>query len=183
MVRRFQQIKDYRVDRLTHCLLVAALFLQIGCSSRPSAPVDLETAVAVRPGGCPEGPPCPKKNDGKNKNKGVEKSDNQSEKQLVAQTQFRLNTPPSENNNSLLGGIVGNSQNLFDELEIREKITYKVQKALKRMGYYKEDVDGIARSSTIDAMNRFQRDNNLKIDRFERVNIETLKALGVDIPD
>ena len=82
-----------------------------------------------------------------------------------------------------MGGIVGNSQNLFDELEIREKITYKVQKALKRMGYYKEDVDGIARSSTIDAMNRFQRDNNLKIDRFERVNIETLKALGVDIPD
>lgn len=176
------------MDKLTHSLLVAvALLLQIGCSSQISAPVDvdLETAVAVRPGGCPEGPPCPKKNDGKKKNKGVEQSDNRSQKQLVAQTQFSLNIPPSDRD-VLLAGIVGSSRGvLLDTLEIekRKKITYKVQRALKRVGYYKEDVDGIARPSTIDAMNRFQRDNDLKTNRFEKVNIETLKALGIDIPD
>ena len=54
-----------------------------------------------------------------------------------------------------------------------------IQRKLKSAGYYNGPVDGAIGPQTIEAVNRFQRDNNLPVDRY--LNIETVKALEVSI--
>ena len=52
-----------------------------------------------------------------------------------------------------------------------------IQKKLKAWGYYNGDVDGIYGSKTYNAVKKFQKKNNLKIDGIAGEN--TLKALGI----
>lgn len=52
-----------------------------------------------------------------------------------------------------------------------------IQRALRDKGYEISGIDGVIGSETIRAVNAFQRDNNLPVDRY--LNIETVKALGV----
>lgn len=52
-----------------------------------------------------------------------------------------------------------------------------IQKKLKAWGYYNGDVDGIYGSKTYNAVKKFQKKNNLKVDGI--VGENTLKALGI----
>lgn len=52
-----------------------------------------------------------------------------------------------------------------------------VQKALVKAGYNPGGIDGVIGQQTMSAVNQYQRDNNLPIDKY--LNIETLKALNV----
>jgi len=53
----------------------------------------------------------------------------------------------------------------------------KIQTALKEKGFNPGPIDGIIGSQTIAAVNEFQRENKLPVDRY--LNIKTLNALGV----
>lgn len=53
-----------------------------------------------------------------------------------------------------------------------------IQTKLKSWGYYDGDVDGIYGSKTFNAVKKFQKKNNLKVDGI--VGDETLKALGIN---
>lgn len=53
----------------------------------------------------------------------------------------------------------------------------QIQQALKSEGYNPGPIDGVIGAETIQAVNAFQRDNNLPVDRY--LNIETVRALGV----
>ncbi len=52
-----------------------------------------------------------------------------------------------------------------------------IQRALSAAGYNPGSSDGVIGSQTMQAVNAFQRDNGLPVDRY--LNIETVKALGV----
>jgi len=56
-----------------------------------------------------------------------------------------------------------------------------IQRALISAGYDigSTKVDGVIGSDTIRAVNAFQRDNNLPVDKY--LNIETVEALGVSV--
>lgn len=56
------------------------------------------------------------------------------------------------------------------------KIT-EIQQALKSRGYYAGEVDGILGPQTLEAVQSFEKANNLPVDQF--LNIETVTALGV----
>jgi hypothetical protein len=53
----------------------------------------------------------------------------------------------------------------------------QIQQALKNAGYNPGPIDGDIGQQTMSAVNAFQRDKNLPVDRY--LNVETLKALGV----
>jgi len=53
----------------------------------------------------------------------------------------------------------------------------QIQRALKEAGYNPGAVDGVVGEQTIAAVNAFQRDKGLPVDKY--LNIATLKALGV----
>lgn len=53
----------------------------------------------------------------------------------------------------------------------------QIQVALKDRGYEPGKIDGVIGLETIAAVNKFQKDNNLPVDRY--LNIDTLKALDV----
>ena len=53
----------------------------------------------------------------------------------------------------------------------------QIQSALKKAGYDPGRVDGVIGENTIAAVNAFQKDKGLPVDRY--LNIETLKVLGV----
>ena len=54
-----------------------------------------------------------------------------------------------------------------------------IQSALKERGYNPGPVDGVIGSQTIQAMNAFQRDNDIPTDEY--INIQSVKALGINI--
>jgi len=54
-----------------------------------------------------------------------------------------------------------------------------IQRALMAREYNPGAVDGVIGMDTIGAMNAFQRDNSLPVDKY--INMETVKALGVDL--
>jgi hypothetical protein len=54
-----------------------------------------------------------------------------------------------------------------------------LQQALASKGYNPGKIDGVVGVDTIKAVNAFQNDNNLPTDKY--INIETVKALGVDL--
>lgn len=54
----------------------------------------------------------------------------------------------------------------------------QIQTKLKAWGYYSGNVDGIYGSKTYDAVKKFQKKNNLKVDGIAGVN--TLNALGIN---
>ena len=58
------------------------------------------------------------------------------------------------------------------------EITSRIQQALKDKGYNPGRIDGIFGHSTLIAMERFQRDNNLIVGQ---LTMQTVEALGVDI--
>ncbi len=53
----------------------------------------------------------------------------------------------------------------------------EIQSALKVAGYESGKIDGVVGSETMAAVNAFQRDKGLPVDRY--LNVATLKALGV----
>ncbi|MGB0922484.1 MAG: peptidoglycan-binding domain-containing protein [Alphaproteobacteria bacterium] len=53
----------------------------------------------------------------------------------------------------------------------------QIQQSLKNEGYNPGPIDGVIGAKTIEAVNAFQRDNDLPVDRY--LNIETVRALGV----
>ena len=53
----------------------------------------------------------------------------------------------------------------------------QIQRALKRAGYNPGKIDGVIGGDTMAAVNAFQRDQGLPVDRY--LNLATLKALGV----
>lgn len=53
----------------------------------------------------------------------------------------------------------------------------QIQVALDERGYNPGKIDGVIGRETIEAVNKFQKDKDLPVDRY--LNIETLKALGV----
>ena len=57
------------------------------------------------------------------------------------------------------------------------EIILDIQRALSIRGYALEKIDGKFGKNTLDALNRFQRDNDLPVD--EHINIESLNALGI----
>ncbi len=65
---------------------------------------------------------------------------------------------------------------LCDTNMTRDRIA-KIQQSLKTAGYKIGVVDGVIGAGTIKAMNAFQKDNDLPVDRY--LNIETVNALGV----
>ena len=65
---------------------------------------------------------------------------------------------------------------LCDTNMTRSRIT-QIQRALKAAGHDVGSIDGVIGSSTIQAINAFQRAEGLPVDRY--INIKTLKALGV----
>lgn len=54
-----------------------------------------------------------------------------------------------------------------------------IQRALMQREYNPGVIDGVIGLDTIGAMNAFQRDNSLPVDKY--INMETVKALGVDL--
>lgn len=52
-----------------------------------------------------------------------------------------------------------------------------IQTALKDKGYNPGPIDGVVGTETMKAMNEFQKDNNLPIDKY--LNVESIRALGV----
>ena len=54
-----------------------------------------------------------------------------------------------------------------------------IQRALMERDYNPSVIDGVIGADTIGAMNAFQRDNQLPIDKY--INMETVKALGVNL--
>ncbi len=58
----------------------------------------------------------------------------------------------------------------------RSRIT-DLQRALKSEGYDPGEIDGVIGRDTMNAVNRYQRDNNLPVDKY--LNIETLNALNI----
>ena len=54
-----------------------------------------------------------------------------------------------------------------------------IQRALSSQGYNPGPIDGVIGSNTIQAVNKFQLDNDLPTDKY--INIETVRALGVDL--
>lgn len=58
----------------------------------------------------------------------------------------------------------------------RDRIT-QIQRALDKRGYKPGAIDGIIGKQTITAVNAFQKDEKLPVDRY--LNLDTLKALGV----
>lgn len=52
-----------------------------------------------------------------------------------------------------------------------------IQQALERAGYNPGPIDGIVGPETMRAVNAYQRDNNLPVDKY--LNVKTVKALGV----
>jgi peptidoglycan hydrolase-like protein with peptidoglycan-binding domain len=52
-----------------------------------------------------------------------------------------------------------------------------IQSALKKAGYNPGPIDGVIGEQTIIAVNAFQKDKGLPVDKY--LNLETLKALGV----
>jgi len=54
-----------------------------------------------------------------------------------------------------------------------------IQRALMQRGYNPGGIDGVVGADTIRAINAFQRDENLPVDRY--INMETIKALGVKL--
>lgn len=55
----------------------------------------------------------------------------------------------------------------------------KIQEALQTRGYNPGVIDGVVGRDTMKAVNAFQRDNSLPVDKY--LNIETIKALSVNI--
>jgi len=56
----------------------------------------------------------------------------------------------------------------------------KVQQALKDKGFYSGSVDGMAGPQTRDAIQAFQKANNLHVTADKIPDDETLRALGID---
>lgn len=54
-----------------------------------------------------------------------------------------------------------------------------IQRALATKGYNPGPIDGVIGRNTIQAVNKFQMDNDLPTDKY--INIETVRALGVDL--
>ncbi len=54
-----------------------------------------------------------------------------------------------------------------------------IQRALKERGYNPGTIDGVIGSQTIEAVNAFQRDEKLPVDKY--LNMKTINALGVQI--
>jgi hypothetical protein len=54
-----------------------------------------------------------------------------------------------------------------------------IQRKLKSAGYEPGAIDGVIGAETMDAINRFQRDKSLPVDRY--LNIETIRALEISI--
>jgi len=53
----------------------------------------------------------------------------------------------------------------------------QIQQALKKAGYNPGPIDGVIGKDTVQAVNAFQKDNKLPMDRY--LNIQTIRALGV----
>ncbi len=54
-----------------------------------------------------------------------------------------------------------------------------IQRALSAKGYNPGAIDGVIGSNTIKAVNEFQSGNKLPTDKY--INIETVRALGIDL--
>ncbi len=65
---------------------------------------------------------------------------------------------------------------LYETNASEAKIT-EIQQALKSRGYYAGIVDGKLEPLTIDAVNAFEKNEGIPVDRF--LNIDTVTALGV----
>jgi hypothetical protein len=59
-------------------------------------------------------------------------------------------------------------------------IVFKIQEKLKELGYYHGKLDNVMGEKTKAACIRFQKDKQLPVGS---LNLETLKALGVDVYD
>ena len=53
----------------------------------------------------------------------------------------------------------------------------QIQQALQNQGYNPGPIDGVVGQQTVSAMNAFQKDNNLPVDKY--LNVESIRALGV----
>ena len=140
--------------------------------------------IAARAGGCPEGPPCPKKP----KIRAPKKIDSSKEKRpksttLLAKNSlkkrnkdlsegklFRLYTPPVV----IFSGILGSKSFKL------KRLTMKIQESLNSKSYYTGDIDGVANPETIKAISKFQLDNELQTDELGFINVETLLALEIN---
>lgn len=60
----------------------------------------------------------------------------------------------------------------------RDRIT-QIQRALKAEGYNPGAIDGVIGNETMKAVNAFQRDNKLPVDK--HLNMQTIKSLGIDV--
>jgi hypothetical protein len=60
-------------------------------------------------------------------------------------------------------------------------IIEKIQKSLKSKNYDPGRTDGQLDQKTMDALNKYQKDNNLKEDKEGLINLDTIKSLGVQL--
>lgn len=60
------------------------------------------------------------------------------------------------------------------------RMAVRVQAALMRLGYFKNDIDGVLGPNTREAIKRFQKDKGLPESGI--MDIQTLTALGISIP-
>ncbi|WP_206064565.1 peptidoglycan-binding domain-containing protein [Neptunomonas sp. XY-337] len=70
-------------------------------------------------------------------------------------------------------------RSILCETNMTPRTVMNIQRALKAKGFNPGAVDGIVGSSTVRAINDFQRKNNLPVDKY--INIDTVKALQVEI--
>lgn len=70
-------------------------------------------------------------------------------------------------------------RSILCETNMNRNVISSIQRALKKEGYDPGPADGVIGRKTMQAVNAFQRKNELPVDKY--LNMETIKALGVSI--
>ncbi|MCV6614057.1 MAG: peptidoglycan-binding protein [Cellvibrionaceae bacterium] len=70
-------------------------------------------------------------------------------------------------------------RSILCETNMTTAVLRDIQNALKAKGYNPGKIDGVIGADTMEAVNKFQRDKELPVDRY--LNMETLRALGIRV--
>ena len=68
-------------------------------------------------------------------------------------------------------------RSILCETNMTQRRISQIQKSLAGKGYYSGKIDGVVGTGTMSAVNAFQRDNKLPVDKY--LNIETVKELNI----
>ena len=92
---------------------------------------------------------------------------------------------PAEYKTSQKKELVREERNEWTEVlcgnNARPAVIEKIQKGLKEKGYAPGRTDGQLDQETMDALNNYQKDKKLKVNKDGLINMESVESLGVQL--